>query len=63
MSERLPEPTKERLPEPTKEQVALALEVARRALGGERVQLYGVQDDGERVLRARPIDLGEIEEA
>jgi hypothetical protein len=53
----------ERLPEPTKEQVALALEVARRALDGERVQLYGVQDDGERVLRARAIDMGEIEEA
>jgi hypothetical protein len=56
----------ERLPEPTKEQVALALEVARRALDGEEVRLYAVRDDGSgngRRLRARPIDLGEIEEA
>jgi hypothetical protein len=49
----------ERRPEPSKEQVALALEVARRALDGERLQVYG--DDGR--LKVRPMDLGEIEEA
>lgn len=50
---------RERLPEPTQQQVGLALEVARKALRGERWQIYG--DDGR--LKVRPVDLGEIEEA
>lgn len=53
----------DRLPEPTQQQIALALEVARRALDGERVQLYAVQDGDQRRLRARPVEMGEIEEA
>jgi len=60
MSEaRAPSEGYRRRPEPSKEQVALALEVARRALDGERLQVYG--DDGR--LKVRPMDLGEIEEA
>ncbi|WVL99680.1 hypothetical protein [Salinibacter phage 4_17] len=56
----------ERLPEPTQEQIGLALEIARRALDGERIELYGVEDEGSdngRRLRSRPVNRGPIEEA
>ena len=56
----------ERLPEPTQEQIGLALEIARRALNGERLEVYGVQDDQSdngRRLRGRKVDRGPIEEA
>lgn len=56
----------ERLPEPTQEQIGLALQIARRALNGERLEVYGVQDDNSengRRLRSRPIDRGPIKEA
>lgn len=68
--EEMPEPQAkyetERLPEPTQEQIGLALEIARRALNGERLEVYGVQDDNSengRRLRGRRVDRGPIEEA
>jgi len=42
------------------------LEIARRALDGERIELYGVEDEGSdngRRLRSRPVNRGPIEEA
>lgn len=50
----------------TQQQIGLALEIARRALRGERLEVYGVQDDESengRRLRGRPVDRGPIEEA
>lgn len=53
-------------PELTQEQIGLALEIGRRALCGERLEVYGVDDDQSdngRRLRTRPVDRGPIEEA
>lgn len=66
MADTHPTRTEDRLPEPTQEQIGLALEIARRALDGERIELYGVEDEGSdngRRLRSRPVNRGPIEEA
>lgn len=50
----------------TQEQIGLALEIARRALVGERLEVYGVEDEQSengRRLRTRPVDRGPIQEA
>jgi len=43
----------------TQEQIGLALEIGRRALRGERLEVYGVEDEQSengRRLRSRPVD-------
>jgi len=58
MSERGATYETERLPDPSAEQVALAMEMARRALAGEEVRLYS---DEKGRLCAVPVRRGEVE--
>lgn len=50
----------ERLPEPSREQINEALEIVRRALGNERIQVWS---DSEGRLCWMPIEEGDVRRA